>query len=307
MDHGRRAARGTHCRHRDLDSQRRLKVTATLLDVVNRALPAVPWAEGDNIPWDDPAFSARMLHAHLDQSHDLASRRLETIEQHVDWIHRSILNERPTKILDLTCGPGLYTQRLAKLGHQCVGVDFSPASVAHATEVAEREGLRCTYVEGDVRNVDPGKGFGLAMMVWGQFNVFPRPDAERLLFRVHERLVSDGVLVLEPQSYAHVKGSGLRGPTWQASESGLFSDRPHLVLEEPFWEESTQTSTTRFYIVDAETGGVTRHALSNAAYREEQYEAMLRAVGFASVRFLRSLTGVPEEAEPATHVAVAMK
>lgn len=31
----------------------------------------------------------------------------------------------PTRILDLGCGPGLYTSRLARLGHCCVGIDFS--------------------------------------------------------------------------------------------------------------------------------------------------------------------------------------
>ena len=48
--------------------------------------------------------------------------------------------ERGARVLDLGCGPGLYTTRLAKLGHTCVGIDFSPASIAYAKAEAEHYG-----------------------------------------------------------------------------------------------------------------------------------------------------------------------
>ena len=49
----------------------------TLMEMVERKAPPVPWEEGDNIPWDDPDFSRRMLKEHLAQSHHLASRKRE--------------------------------------------------------------------------------------------------------------------------------------------------------------------------------------------------------------------------------------
>ena len=103
-----------------------------LLDIIHRQDHPKPWAEGEKIPWNDPEFSKRMLREHLSQEHDAASRRFEIIDKHVSWIHNHILNGNPTRILDLGCGPGLYTNRLARLGHQCVGIDFSPASIAYA-------------------------------------------------------------------------------------------------------------------------------------------------------------------------------
>jgi 2-polyprenyl-3-methyl-5-hydroxy-6-metoxy-1,4-benzoquinol methylase len=50
----------------------------------------------------------------------------------VAWIHAELLGGTPTDVLDLGCGPGLYTERLAALGHRCVGIDVSPASIAFA-------------------------------------------------------------------------------------------------------------------------------------------------------------------------------
>ena len=101
-----------------------------LMDIVRRQRVPKPWSEGEKIPWNDPEFSRRMLDEHLSQAHDAASRRFEIIDKHVDWIHTHVLKGNPTRILDLGCGPGLYTNRLARLGHHCVGIDFSPASIA---------------------------------------------------------------------------------------------------------------------------------------------------------------------------------
>ena len=145
-----------------------------LIDIISRSDPPEPWQEGDNIPWNEPGFSARMLKEHLSQAHDAASRRSDKIDQHVAWIHDSVLNGHPTTIVDLGCGPGLYSSRLAALGHTCTGIDFGPASVAYAIEQATARHLACTYRLQDLRTADYGMGAGLVMMIFGELNVFRR-------------------------------------------------------------------------------------------------------------------------------------
>jgi SAM-dependent methyltransferase len=160
-----------------------------LLAVVRRQRVPKPWAEGDKIPWDDRAFSRRMLNVHLSQAHDAASRRFVVIDRHVGWIHGQILKESPTRILDLGCGPGLYTSRLARLAHRCVGIDFSPASIAYAKEQAEEEGLACTYIQQDIRTADYGAGYGLVKLIFGEFNVF-RPGEARTILEKAQLVIS---------------------------------------------------------------------------------------------------------------------
>ena len=65
-----------------------------LIDIVNRTAVPEPWAEGEKIPWNDPAFGARMLHEHLsqDQDQDMASRRFVNSDAHVVWIHQQVLD-----------------------------------------------------------------------------------------------------------------------------------------------------------------------------------------------------------------------
>jgi SAM-dependent methyltransferase len=263
----------------------------TLSDIVNRAATPTPWSEGDNIPWDDPAFSERMLSEHLSQEHDLASRRSSTIDSHVDWIFGTILDRRPARVLDLGCGPGLYVHRLAVKGCDCVGIDFSPASIRHAREVAAARGLGCRFIHADVRDEALGDGFDLVMMIYGQFNVFPRDRGLEILTRAHAALAPGGRLLLELQSAEQIRKGGEAGPSWYSAASGLFADTPHLVLQENVWHEQAAASTNRFMVIDAETGQVSGYALSNEAYTTAEVDDALRAAGFRGVRWFPSLTG----------------
>ena len=266
-----------------------------LSDLVHRLPVPEPWTEGQKIPWDDPEFSKRMLREHLSQEHDAASRRIETVDKHVEWIHHRLLSGNPTRILDLGCGPGLYTSRLAKLGHECVGIDFSPASVAYAREQAEKEQLRCTYLQQDIRVADYGTEYGLIMLIFGEFNVFRPEDARLILGKAHRALVGNGILLLEAHTSAAVRKIGERPPSWHSADSGLFSDEPHVVLQETFWDSEAGTTTERYFTIDARTGDMARHASSMQAYTDQQYESLLADCGFGGVGFHESLTGRADE------------
>lgn len=100
-------------------------------DLTHAPRPCKLWDDGEKIPWNDPAFSQRMLENHLSQAHDWASRRFDIIDRQIEWIS-SQLPYTDSHIIDLGCGPGFYLQRLATVGYQCTGIDFSPASIEYA-------------------------------------------------------------------------------------------------------------------------------------------------------------------------------
>ena len=278
-----------------------------LIDILTRKSPPEPWAEGDNIPWHEPGFSRRMLREHLTQSHDLASRRSEKIDAHVDWIHRKVLSGNSTRILDLGCGPGLYASRLARLGHRCAGIDFSPASIEYARERAVEEALGCEYIHADIRSAEYGYGYGLVMLIFGEFNVFKPSDAGRILRKAHDALDAGGILLLEAHTNEAIEEFGQRPATWYASESGLFSDAPHLCLQENFWDAGVGAVTRRYFIVDASSGEVTRYAQSMKAYTEEQYRVALESAGFRGVQFRPSLIGKTDASQSNLLVITARK
>lgn len=259
-----------------------------LLELIQRDPHPQPWAEGEKIPWNDPDFSQRMLKEHLTQQHDAASRRTPKIKKHVEWIDKTLLSDGPSRILDLGCGPGLYAARLAARGHTVRGIDFSPASIEYA---AKHSSENCSYTLGDVRTTGFGSDYDLVMFIYGEFNVFKPADAHLILQKACAALKPGGRIVLEIHTVDVVEQMGNQPSTWYSSESGLFSDRPHLCLMETFFDAEQTIATERFLIIDAETSQVTRYAASTIAYDELQIESMLQEAGFEDVCSFPSLIG----------------
>jgi SAM-dependent methyltransferase len=274
-----------------------------LLDIVTRNAQPLPWSEGDNIPWNEPGFSTRMLREHLTQDHDHASRRAEKIDQHVQWIHQEILAGRTSRILDLGCGPGLYASRLAGYGHTCTGIDFSPASIQYARRQSPSGS---SFIQGDLRTTDFGQDYDLVMLIFGEFNVF-RPEHARLILKKAAAALKDGgILLLEPHSDAAIKSMGHEGPSWFSSLGGLFSDHPHLVLLDSHWDETSQAATQRYAIVEAENGTVQCFAASYQAYSNPEYTRCLMECGFEDALFYPAL-GRSEGEPDSTLIAVSAR
>jgi SAM-dependent methyltransferase len=276
-----------------------------LIDIIQRSSPPIPWAEGDNIPWNEPGFSSRMLKEHLSQDHDAASRRFSIIDRHVDWIHSDLLSKQPASILDLGCGPGLYTSRLAAKGHSCIGIDYSPASIEYAVSNSLATNLACTYLCQDIRLAEYPTKVALVMLIYGEFNIFQPQHAKKILAKAWQSLTPGGILLLEPHSYQLIEKMGHEPASWYGSHRGLFSDQPYLLLQENYWQEEQHVTTTRHFAIDSSSAEVTRYAQSFQAYQEEEYGQLLSDSGFEAIKILPGITG--EELTPGLMAIIARK
>jgi len=278
-----------------------------LLSLIDRGEPE-PWAEGDNIPWNEAGFSERMLAEHLSQDHDMASRRFETIDAQVRWMDEELLRGRPSRILDLGCGPGLYALRLARLGHRVLGVDFSPASIRYARERAVESGLETgapRYELADLREAEYGGPYDLAMQIFGEINVFKPADAARILAKAAAALAPGGKILLEVHGFSLVEGLGREGPSWSASRGGLFSPAPHISLVERHWDARRSVATVRYDIIDPERASVAHYAQSVQAWTDDGYRRLLSEAGFLDIEFLPGFGTAP--ASPGLFVIVARR
>jgi SAM-dependent methyltransferase len=207
------------------------------------------------------------------------------------------LSKPGARVLDLGCGPGLYTQRLAEQGYDCFGIDLGPASLEYAVSHAGAIAGHCRYVCGDLREVDFGSGYDLVMFLFGDFNPFPREDAVEILRRCNAALAPDGVLLLEVHSFDATRDRGLSPPRWNAFETGLFSDAPHLRLDQQFWLEDSAHAVGRHWVVDAATGYTTKYGWTMRAYTDAEYETLLDEAGLQLVARYENLTGTNEPSE----------
>ncbi|MEL4471978.1 class I SAM-dependent methyltransferase [Shewanella algae] len=249
--------------------------------LISQHLPIRLLPNESKIPWNDADFSQRMLENHLSQEHDWASRKLAVIERQVDWLCSQLAPG--AKVLDLGCGPGFYTQLLAKRGFCCTGVDFSPASITYAQQQAQTAGLDIDYQLLDVRSYRPTKKFDFIMMTFGELNVFSAADAKSLLKDCANWLTPNGKLLVEVHSFDEVKRQGQAEPSWQRHSQGLFLDAPHLLLTEHAWDEALQTSSTLFWVIE-ENGKVTRFGSRMQAWQDEEYLQLLNECGFNKIQ-----------------------
>ncbi len=236
------------------------------------------WRSGYKIPWNDADFSRRMLAEHLSQSHDLASRRAEWIDRQVAWIHNDLLGQQPASILDLGCGPGFYSHRLTLQGHRCCGIDFGPAAIQYARR-HNPDRSRCEFVLDDIRTAPFGQAYDLAMILYGELNVFSPDEALSILGKARAALRAQGRLIIEIQTPQAIELAGRAEPTEQEYESGLFSDNPHHCRTESRWLEDQQASVQTFGIT--EPGAEVREYRSTTqAWPEHDLIELLETAGF---------------------------
>ncbi|MDR3692219.1 MAG: class I SAM-dependent methyltransferase [Fimbriimonas sp.] len=216
------------------------------------------WRTWEKIPWDDEAFSERMLAEHLDQGHDLASRSLTWIESACKWIHEDVMHGRGGRILDLGCGPGLYAERLAALGHKVTGIDFAPAAIRYARERVPDADFRL----GDMRSIEYGSGYDLVMLLFGEIGPFCPEERRSILARAAQATVEDGLFVLEVHRPEPLREACARPSTWSSRSSGLFSPDPHLMLSESDWWDEESAAAFRTVIVTSREVMVAREAVA---------------------------------------------
>lgn len=270
------------------------KLAQALWRIYRRPARPVAWESGGNLPWNEPDFSRRMLREHLNQSHGAASRTIPERTLQIDWLWQNLALAPGMRLLDLTCGPGLYAVEFARRGLSVTGVDFSPASIAYAHQLAEQEGVadRCTFIEQDVRVADLGTGtFDAALFLYGQLGVFRQEEAKMLLVRMAQALKPGGRLAVELLDQERVDKK--ESTWWYTDDTGLWGDAPFLHLGERFWDAEQALSIERFMIVHLDTGALDEVILCDQTYAIATMTTLIQQAGFAAVAAYPAWDGVP--------------
>ena len=252
--------------------------------IYRRPDPPEPWVNDGNLPWNEPAFSQRMLREHLDQSHGAATRTDSERALITDWLWEKLDLEQGRPILDITCGPGLYAVEFAQRGCFVKGIDFSPASIAYARDLAVQNEVesQTDFIEQDVRTAEfEQAGYDAALFIYGQLAVFPRAEAQMLLNKIAQALKPGGVLCLELLDQERVDKN--KSSWWFTDDQGLWGDQPFLHLGERHWLAEQSIAVENFYIIDIESGETMEINLSDQSYAIPEMEHMLHEAGFETV------------------------
>lgn len=98
----------------------------------------------------------------------------------------------PQRIIELGCGVGRFSRRLAREGHHVLGVDFSPVAIEKARASVAGDAQRADFVVGDVTNLaDVGGPFDLGFDV-GCYHCLDAKQQARYAAEVYRLLAPGG-------------------------------------------------------------------------------------------------------------------
>lgn len=132
--------------------------------------------------------------------------------------------EPGTKVLDLGCGYGRISNRLAEAGCEVTGIDRSTFFLGLAAAEAEQKGLSVRYVQADMRVLPFENEFDCAICWFTTFGYFSDEENMLVLRSVHRALKPGGVFLLDHQNRDRSIQEGFRGACFRRGEDLMYDD-----------------------------------------------------------------------------------
>jgi len=268
-------------------------------ELLSRALqrPELFSAYTADLLWTDPHISEQMQRFHLDGESALSSRPFSVIARSVRWLDDRFGLGSGARVLDLGCGPGLYTSRMAALGAEVTGLDFSSRSIDWARAEAERTGTRVRYVHGSYLDALPEGPFDLVSLIMCDYCALSPEQRSALLARIRSALAPQGRFAFDVYSLAALAALDEEIECAEGLLGGFFSAAPYVGIRARFLYAQARVSLDQYTIVEA--AGVRRLFNWLAYFDAASLEAELAACGFRLVETVGSLAGDDfDEASP---------
>jgi 2-polyprenyl-3-methyl-5-hydroxy-6-metoxy-1,4-benzoquinol methylase len=202
--------------------------------------------------WTDPHVSEQMLRYHLDGSVAISSGTAQFIEASTGWAVQKFNLAGGAAVLDLGCGPGLYTQRLARAGADVTGVDFSSRSIAYARDAAARDGLRVEYVTGDYLTWESDGRFALIMMIMRDYCALAPAQRLSLAVKVARLLEPGGAFLFDVDSMVALEARSESASYQPSPQGGFWSAGPYFEFHNTFVYPEDAVALEKFAIVEAD-------------------------------------------------------
>ena len=255
-----------------------------LVDIISKIEKPKIYEKGTAFMWTDEHISKQLLNVHLNPDIDLGSRKRSTIEKTANWILDTQKGKGKLNILDLGCGPGLYTEIFAKAGHNITGIDISKNSIECAKKSAQDKKLDITYLNSSYLETDlESDKYDLVVMIFTDLGVLMPTERESLLEKIFRVLKKGGTFIFDVLKDKEIeKKTSPR--TWEASNNGFWKESPYLALSESFLYQEEKVILFQHIVVDAEKN-IETYRFWTHFFSQTDVQKMLDTYCFIDVKF----------------------
>jgi len=210
------------------------------------------YAPDSGMFWRDEHISGMLLDVHLDPDHDSATRKHEFVDKSVKWITEIAPPSEHPQLLDLGCGPGLYTERFYDAGYTVTGIDFSERSIKYAGVEAALGKKNIEYIHQDYLTIDFIDSFNVITLIYCDYAALSATNRKTLLGKIYKALKPGGKFIVDV--FTH-KMRQAESRSWYYSESGgFFCDKEHLYMDSIYqYDDDDKTELRQIIIVNDES------------------------------------------------------
>lgn len=198
--------------------------------------------------WNDEHISKGMLEAHLNPDIDAASRKHSFISESAKWISGLCSTKEQKNLLDLGCGPGIYTEKFHDEGFEVTGIDFSKRSIEYARNTAGLKEKKIDYVYQNYLDIDYESKFDIITLIYCDFGVLKPKDREKLLFKIRRALKPEGKLILDSFTKNNYSNF-IEGQKVSYEEQGYWSASPYICIERTFCYDEANLFLEQYIII----------------------------------------------------------
>ena len=254
------------------------------------------FAKDDGNFWQDPYISEHLLYAHLDDETDQGSRKYESIVQAVNWLCGYMSLPKKSKLLDLGCGPGLYSENFFAQGFDVTGIDFSHNSIRYAKNQAAEFGYPINYICKNYLDIDFENEFDVVTLIYGDLCVLTHQDRNSLLQKVKRALKPNGYLIFDLFT-RHYFETREPDQSWYVSNyDGFWSDKEHLLLQSHFKYKNEKVRLDKYTLIFAD-GKMRTHHIWKHYFSLKRAIDMVQQHNFTVKDYWSNLRGRPYEKE----------
>lgn len=257
--------------------------TMDIKNIITKVLKPTLYETGTSVMWTDEHISKQLLQVHLNEDLDLASRKMSAIKKTAEWILEKVPG-KSLNILDLGCGPGLYTEILAQKGHALTGVDFSKSSINYAQEEAQKKNLDISYIKTNYLELDlKENSFDLIILIFTDLGVLLPEEREKMVRLAYKLLKPGGTFTFDVLNDKSIEKK-LAPKNWEVAEQGFWKPKPYFALSDSFMYEKEKVILYQHILLD-EKQNLDIYRFWTHFFSHSDLEHILQETGFGNFSF----------------------